>query len=265
MKTYLWLPILCIATSSFSQNVGIGLLNPAYRLEVNGTIKSNSNFLTQLGNVGIGTLNPSYRLHVYDGSLAITNTSDNKTWRWSYVSAGDNLGLFEDANQRMTIANGGFFGINKSPSYRLDVGGDIRADNFLISGSDAFLGNDVYVGGDLKVNTDGTDRGIIASYVPNEQGSQLHYYTRNFGASTGGMAAFGQSDEFSIGINGGFSEAPACWVANQTSSGGTTGTLYKVICTIKYCTTTECVAVLNNIDNGSVNYSINWNLVCIGR
>lgn len=67
-----------------SGNVGIGNNNPLYKLDVNGTIHSNSNMfvdgstnvggnLSIMGNLGVGTDNPIYKLEV-DGESRIRGT-----------------------------------------------------------------------------------------------------------------------------------------------------------------------------------------------
>ena len=79
------------------------------------------------------------------------------------------------------------------------------------------------------------------------------------------MAAHGSSPEFSIAWPTGiFASAPLVFVGNEVSSGGTVGELHRVIVVIYDVTATGCHAKLINTDNTAVNYSITYNLSCIG-
>jgi hypothetical protein len=146
----------------------------------------------------------------------------------------------------------------------LDVGGDIKADNNLIIDGSAYLGHNVYVGQQLYVNTDGTDRGILSNYNTNSASEQLKYYTRTFEVHAV-LGPHGSSPEFSINIAGSYSSPPACWVGNEVSTGGTVGELRRVIVYLYDMSTTSMHAKLINTDNASVDYYITYNLICIGN
>jgi hypothetical protein len=230
-----------------AQNVGIGISDPLYKLDVGGSIHTSSNAYVT-GSLGVGTTSPAYKLQVNNGSVALYNATDLKTWYFSYSSASDYFYLSEGGTNRMVVANGGNVGIGTSaPQTKLDVNGGINA-----AGS-------VEIEANLTVNG---GKGVIR----NTAGStQLKYYTREaaFGAILGGDQL---SAEGSIGFaSAGFTSAPAVMVGDIVSTGGTAGQLYRVQLILYGATSTSCKARLLNTSPNSVNYDVTWNIVCIGQ
>lgn len=233
--------------SNHGGNVGIGIAAPAYKLDVAGNINSTGNAYIA-GALGVNTTSPSYLLQVNDGSIAMYNTTDLKTWYFNYSSSGNYFQLSESGTPRFVVANGGNVGIGTTtPAATLEVNG-----SSIVDGNITATGN---------ITTNG--KGILR----NANGSgQLKYYTRTAAFSTANMAAFATSAEGSIGFTSGiFTSPPQVIVGDIVSTGGTVGQLYRVQLVIYDVTTTGCHCRLINTSNGPVNYSITWNIVCIGQ
>ena len=154
-----------------SNNVGIGMSNPSYTLDVNGIIRIANNFYVSSSNIGIGTSNPASLLEVYtgtsysntDGIMLHQNITSNagaigpalvfqvtnaggSTWNEGRIRSmcGATYGgqlIFEtgisgsatsNTSEKMRITDAGYVGIgNNNPSYQLDVTGTINATNLL--------------------------------------------------------------------------------------------------------------------------------------
>lgn len=247
MKPLHLIPILTLICcgASLGQNVGIGNPNPLYKLDVSGSINSTSNAYFA-GSVGIGTTLPSYKLQVNNGAIALYNTTDSKTWTFSYSSTSDYFALAESGTNRVVVANGGNVGIGTSaPGAKLAVAGSIQATG------------DAAVTGNLTVSS---GKGIIR----NSTSTQLKYYTREaaFTAIIGGNKL---SAEGTVGFTSGiFTHPPAVMVGDIVSTGGTTGELYRVQLVVYGVTTTSCKVRLLNTSPNAVNYDVTWNMVCIG-
>lgn len=246
-KSFLIMFLVFSSHVLFSQNVGIGTTTPEYKLDVIGSIRSATNGYFE-GSLGVGTTTPSYKFQVNNGQIALYNTTDLKSWYFSYSSGSNYFYLSESGTNRMVVANGGNVGIGTStPTAKLDINGTLN-----VTGNADIEGN-------LTVNA---GKGIMR----NTAGSaQLKYYTREaaFGAILGG---FDLSGEGSFGFaSAGFTTVPAVMVGDIVSTGGTVGELYRVQLVIYGCTTTSCKARLLNTSPNSVNYNVTWNIICIGN
>ncbi|RYY30812.1 MAG: hypothetical protein EOP46_21215 [Sphingobacteriaceae bacterium] len=253
MKQLLLMLFFAAATLSetFAQNIGLGTVSPAYKLDVVGKIHSSADILAD-GFVGIGTTNPAYKLTVQDGSLAIFNSSDTKTWYFNYSSTGNYFQLSEGGVARIAVANGGNVGINTTtPAYRLDVNGTANVEtNLTVGGTTAVTGN-------LTVNN---GKGIVRSW----NGSQIKYYTQQSTVHAV-LGPLGTSIEGSIAWPAGiFNTPPNILIGDITSTGGAVGPLYRVQIITYDATTNNCHFRLINTSNGSVDYNITWNIVLIG-
>ena len=242
----LLLAVASAANSLLAQNVGIGTSVPAYKVDVVGRIHSTGDIYTD-GYLGIGTTTPAYKLQVNDGSLAIFNSSDVKTWYFNYSASGNYFQLSEGGISRLVVANGGNVGIGTTtPSAKLDVVGT------------AEVTGDASIGGNLTVNN---GKGIVRSW----NGSQIKYYTQESTVHAV-LGAFGTSIEGTIAWPSGiFTSAPQILVGDITSIGGTAGTLFRVQLVCYDATTSSCHFRLINTSNGAVDYNITWNIVYIGQ
>lgn len=199
-------------------------------------------------NVGVGTTTPLYKFQVTNGPIALYNTNDVKAWLFDYTSGSNYFYLAENGSIRMVVANGGNVGIGTTaPAARLDVAGT------------ANISSDLTVFGDIVVNG---NKGIVRS----TNGTQIKYYSQQAAFFNVGLAAFGTSAEANIAWPAGmFSSPPKVLVGDITSTGGSTGQLWRMQLVTYDVTTTGCHCVIINTWNGAVNYSVTWNIVCIGN
>jgi hypothetical protein len=246
-KSLMTMIILAAGQLCFSQNVGIGTSTPEYRLDVIGSIRSASNGYFE-GSLGVGTTTPAYKFQVNNGQIALYNTTDLKTWFFSYSSSSNYFYLSESGTNRLVVLNGGNVGIGtSSPDEKLDVNGNLR------------VAASANIESNLTVNG---GKGIMR----NTQGSaQLKYYTREV-AFSAGLGGFDLSGEGSFGFSSaGFTTVPVVTVGDIVSTGGTAGELYRMQLIIYGCNTTSCKARLLNTSPNPINYSVTWNIICIGN
>lgn len=136
MKTnFLYLTIILlflISDMAISQNVGIGTLTPAEKLDVNGDVRvqggdlysSTGNLRLRGGNgyVELRTTSPNYGVIIRENG---TNDFAN------LEVTGTGLGLgYNTSGAHMTIESGGNVGVGlTNPAFKLDVNGEISARN----------------------------------------------------------------------------------------------------------------------------------------
>ena len=239
-------------------NVGIGNTNPLYNLDINGTLHTEGyGYIDGFLSVGGNSVFPSYKLQVNDGSVAIHNTGDAKTWTFNYAT-GVGLRVLEDGvNARMTFDNGGNIGIGtSSPAYKLDVVGAIRASS------------NIQTQGNLSVSGDATVNGGGVAYNPTNTANLKIYpfTTATFGAD---LLAHG-SAVTSIVFGGGFTSTPRVFVGDIDYTAGPSGELERVILILRGCSyssgtgNTTCIAKIVNTDNAPLEYDIRWNMLAVG-
>ncbi|MES2795319.1 MAG: hypothetical protein V4683_05100 [Bacteroidota bacterium] len=245
-------------------NVGIGVLDPLYKLHVVGNFHT-TGYITTDGWLGIGGY-PNYKLNVFDGSLAITNTIDSKTWAFSYSSANNYLYLNEGSTPRMYFLNGGYVGIGVVPVYPLDVSGSIHSSNNLRADGNAYIDGTANIEGAAYVNG---GKGVAYNVLDNNNIKIARFVTPQ--PATWGtppaeypIPAHG-SHEITINLPAGYTSTPAVLVGSQYASGGDAGELYRAILVIYGCNNTQCTGKIINTDNSAMDYWVRWNLVAIGN
>lgn len=192
-----------------SADVGIGTLTPGRKLEVvdgDGAamlITRSGNDMVFLGDTG-GDNAGGLFLYNVDGSLrSVVKTDGTDTIIGSYNSA--NLELMTGGSTRMTIDTSGNVSIgDTTPSYELDVDGDIRATGDLRADNDLFVADNLDVTGiahadeRLEIGPDAADLASIANVTmvtQNEAGGALWYFNDDLESSTD---IFGSFNEFGI-------------------------------------------------------------------
>jgi hypothetical protein len=157
------------------------------------------------GNVGIGTT-PAVKLHVQGGELRLQT---DQTYISFFNTAGVRQGYLQFANDamylnneralpmyfynnganRMTLTSSGSVGIGNTPSYKLDVTGDIRSTTtmranggtYFCGGDDACL-NDVNVANTVAIY--GAQNSLLGTLRLGNGANDISGYNNNVGVNT---------------------------------------------------------------------------------
>jgi fibronectin-binding autotransporter adhesin len=166
-----------------SGNVGIGTPSPGAKLDVSGEVRTSSNFIADNATLGSLSLRISGtetgRLDNYNSALRLINfhassaTVISGNADISIESIGSSAIKFSTSNaEKMRIDSAGNVGIGTtSPGYKLDVAGEVRANNLFrttdgtnigLFGSSVFASNVIGVGSSnavpLVLGTSATER-----------------------------------------------------------------------------------------------------------
>lgn len=112
----------CTIMTQSSGNIGVGTSTPAYTLDVNGPIHSSSTLFVNDNIYGIRSTSGAFVLATCCSGITAFYSGTNS---WGLRNATDSAWL-------MYVQNGGNLGVGTStPSYKLDVAGDINLSGIL--------------------------------------------------------------------------------------------------------------------------------------
>jgi hypothetical protein len=233
-------PLAAPGTINTSRKVGINTTTPQYNLDVNGTVRVTGNLYAG-SQIGVGTTTPADALQVTNGAIAISNTTDAKTWKFDYSDTENGLRIQEGGVTRMFLANGGNVGIGTStPTASLTV-----------NGSATF-------GGSITINNVGVVRSTTAASI------KYHRVLLSLGTSVLVSANSCTTPANTANLSGaGFTAAPTVNIANVVSG---TGEFGKLVATIQSVSTTSAsIRLCNNTASNITLNSFSLNLICIGQ
>lgn len=272
--------------------------------------RRNAMVIMRGGNVGIGINNPAFKLEVDKNIMVRADERPSVSIR-HYDNVGGSMVIDEDNNMEIgtnvwNTTGKLLFTLNSNVKLTIDTDGDTRLDgnmtfnkssnttlslqaNAVEKGFVQLSGNDLRMGtyssnstGKVILRSGGSDKLIVdddgdvkvtnnllvrgnKGIMSNANGSAaLKYYTKTvaFGAS---LPAFGTSGEGFITFPAGvFTTPPQVIVGDIVSTGGASGQLYRMQLVVYNVTTTGCNARLINTHNAAIDYSVTWNLILIG-
>ena len=144
--------------------------------------------LDQEGYVGIGTTQPNQKLHVHNGRIAVTdgyNIGDTDANTGMFVSS-DYFYIQTAGTTRLQVADNGKVGIGGSPTYTLDVNGDVRAQ------SDLYIGT----GGGHFYNDSGSRVRINQDFYTNNSNTYIYGDNTYLGANAANDIVHTRDNEF---------------------------------------------------------------------
>jgi hypothetical protein len=186
-------------------HIGSGSTTLAFMTCLNASTNSGNPltrmFIDSSGNVGIGTTSPSTKLYVSGGIFAnafdpITeqglylqwnrSNGDGESWIINQKGGGNgNAGIrfgksdtSSNVTEWMRINDGGNVGIGMAPSYKLDVNGTSRTNNFIVGPVAGLVGGSYYTMVIAPDATNGMNPLLIAAYNDG-------FYIMNFTSSAG--------------------------------------------------------------------------------
>ncbi|QIK60183.1 hypothetical protein G7050_10215 [Dysgonomonas sp. HDW5A] len=121
---------------STTQNVGIGTTAPAYKLDVNGDVRSNNVVLSPGGQLSPFLSDKFAYKEQIMGQYALGWMADS--WssggRTLWQSGFGGIKFFTAGQFRMSIHASGYVGVGtETPACKLDVNGDVRSNNVVLS------------------------------------------------------------------------------------------------------------------------------------
>ena len=151
-------------------NMGIGKISPGFTLDVEGEARFNN-----VGANGDPISTIPIRIVAAASNLAMRLDMNDGSAGWELFSGTDGLNFCESgvSCNRLYIRAGGNVGINRNPSYRLDVGGDINATGSVRSSGIALISDERF-----KINKKAL--GPVLNNVINLSTIYHHWDTLNY-------------------------------------------------------------------------------------
>ena len=151
-----------------------------------------------------------------------------------------------------------------APAYKLDVAGTLHSSGTLTVSDDVNASGDVNAVGDVTAHGGGVLYNTVSSSgVPASTNLKVYYRTASFTVT--GLGAHSVSLEGSVGIGGGFTSPPMVFIGDITANTATAGPLYQLQLVPYGATTGSFKIRILNTSEVTVNQSITWNIMCIGR
>ena len=200
--------IIAEGKSTYSRSNLHFCLNTAADNNVSASLSDSKMTILNEGNVGIGTTNPACKLHVKDtggeGKIIIENESlallqlkqptSNKTYNIELGRDDGELSFRSTDGEKIRIKENGNVGIgNTTPSYKLDVAGDINFTGNLYQNGSAFSGggggsSSTLIGPFKLISTGNTNENDWGHFQFERKTGTVDYGAIGFGTgtSTGG-------------------------------------------------------------------------------
>lgn len=236
---------------SYTVKIGENLPNAVGKLQVNGGLtlgNGDARFLERVAIGGIGTF--------VDHALSVHGDS--------YLTGNVNMNAVNPIIQlKQNYENKGFLQLSDD-NIRIGTNSGNTSGNFVIrnNGADRVT---VDASGNMDVQGALTVNNGKAVLYNSGGAAQLKYYTQTATFSAN-LPGHGMSGELSISFAPGtFTVKPKVFAGDIVATGGTVGELFRVQLVLYGATTTGCKARLINTSPNPVNYSITWNIICIGE
>lgn len=164
-------------------NVGIGITNPSYKLDVSGTQR-----ITLAGFAGIEYHNTPGTWEVYIGT-------ENNTGNARYNSRQGTHSWYANSTATMTLNASGYLGIGTTNPYEaLDVNGNIRLGNYTNSGT-RYIG----YGNNTFANQFIAGMSIESTTVGGNYSQKLNFVTHNYGVDAAVRMTIAENGNVGIG------------------------------------------------------------------
>lgn len=245
MKHILFLLFFIVPTVNINaQNVGIGMSDPQYKLDVQGTCYIRGNSYVS-GFVGIGTTSPIYKLDVV-GSIRTTGAL--------YANGSAYIDGNFDVDGYAVIGGTAYMDGNAEIAGNAYIDGDLDLDG------SADIAGSVAIGSNLTVNG---GKGILRN---GHSSTQLKYYTFSAPFSFVNFSPNGVIGPVQVNFPAaaGFTSAPRVAISNYIVISGTAGRLFSIIPAVYQVTSTGFQMYFFNSSTSAATMDFTMSYICIG-